>query len=205
MGRRPSRRCAAERTPQGRGRFGRDVDEAGEGPRDEHRYSQGRLYRSDEQRGAFVSPGRRAGLIELGAQDYVDACERLLQLGLTDIQQREIARVLLQCSGNVSRSSCTSSTSLTLLAHRRRPTTRTTPSSRTAWAPNRTRSRSHSNTASGTSFANSARRPSVARSSSRRLRTTERSQRSRRAECRTSPNCTRGASQRTFSVWPSSR
>ena len=30
-------------------------------------------------------------------QDYVDACERLLQLGLTDVQQREIARVLLQC------------------------------------------------------------------------------------------------------------
>ena len=36
-------------------------------------------------------------------QDYVDACERLLQLGLTDVQQREIARVLLQCSGNVRR------------------------------------------------------------------------------------------------------
>lgn len=35
-------------------------------------------------------------------QDYVDACERLLQLGLTDVQQREIARVLLQCCGNVS-------------------------------------------------------------------------------------------------------
>lgn len=41
----------------------------------------------------------------LHPQDYVDACERLLQLGLSDVQQREIARVLLQCSGNVSLSS----------------------------------------------------------------------------------------------------
>ncbi|GAA5963013.1 hypothetical protein JCM8115_002588 [Rhodotorula mucilaginosa] len=34
------------------------------------------------------------------SEDYVDACDRLLQLGLTDVQQREIARVLLQCCGN---------------------------------------------------------------------------------------------------------
>ncbi|GAA5973652.1 hypothetical protein JCM21900_006752 [Sporobolomyces salmonicolor] len=36
----------------------------------------------------------------MSSEDYVDACERLLQLGLSDVQQREIARVLLQCSGN---------------------------------------------------------------------------------------------------------
>jgi nucleolar MIF4G domain-containing protein 1 len=32
----------------------------------------------------------------------VDAYERLMKLTLTEVQQREIARVLLQCSGNVS-------------------------------------------------------------------------------------------------------
>ncbi|GAA6028747.1 hypothetical protein JCM8097_007375 [Rhodosporidiobolus ruineniae] len=36
----------------------------------------------------------------MSSEDYVDACERLLQLGLSDVQQREIARVLLQCCGN---------------------------------------------------------------------------------------------------------
>lgn len=34
-------------------------------------------------------------------QDYVDACDRLTQLNLTEIQQREIIRVLLHCCGNV--------------------------------------------------------------------------------------------------------
>jgi nucleolar MIF4G domain-containing protein 1 len=35
-------------------------------------------------------------------QDYVDACERLAQLNLTEVQQREIVRVLVNCCGNVS-------------------------------------------------------------------------------------------------------
>ena len=34
-------------------------------------------------------------------QDYIDACERLSQLSLTEVQQREIIRVLLHCCGNV--------------------------------------------------------------------------------------------------------
>lgn len=34
-------------------------------------------------------------------QDYLDACERLAQLGLTEVQQREIIRVNLHCCGNV--------------------------------------------------------------------------------------------------------
>ena len=34
-------------------------------------------------------------------QDYIEACERLSQLNLTEIQQREIVRVLLHCCGNV--------------------------------------------------------------------------------------------------------
>ena len=36
-----------------------------------------------------------------GDQDYVDACERLSQLNLSEIQQREIVRVILHCCGNV--------------------------------------------------------------------------------------------------------
>lgn len=34
-------------------------------------------------------------------KDYVDACERLSQLKLTEVQQREIVRVILHCCGNV--------------------------------------------------------------------------------------------------------
>ena len=34
-------------------------------------------------------------------QDYVDACERLAQLNLTEVQQREVVRVLVSCCGNV--------------------------------------------------------------------------------------------------------
>ena len=34
-------------------------------------------------------------------QDYVNACERLAQLNLTEIQQREVVRVLVNCCGNV--------------------------------------------------------------------------------------------------------
>lgn len=34
-------------------------------------------------------------------QDYVDACDRLSQLNLKEVQQREIVRVILHCCGNV--------------------------------------------------------------------------------------------------------
>ena len=36
-----------------------------------------------------------------GVKDYVDACERLGQLKLTEVQQREMVRVILHCCGNV--------------------------------------------------------------------------------------------------------
>lgn len=39
--------------------------------------------------------------INICTKDYVDACERLSQLNLTEIQQREIVRVILHCLGNV--------------------------------------------------------------------------------------------------------
>ncbi|KAF7977509.1 hypothetical protein HWV62_3486 [Athelia sp. TMB] len=40
------------------------------------------------------------GLSYMVWQDYVDACERLAQLNLTEVQQREIIRVILHCCGN---------------------------------------------------------------------------------------------------------
>ncbi|SCV73490.1 BQ2448_7416 [Microbotryum intermedium] len=42
-------------------------------------------------------------VVLMSGEDYADACDRLLKLGLTDVQQREIVRVLLQCSGNERR------------------------------------------------------------------------------------------------------
>ncbi|KAG1463225.1 hypothetical protein G6F55_002515 [Rhizopus delemar] len=36
----------------------------------------------------------------MSAEDYLDAFEKLLKLGLNEIQQREICRVMLQCTGN---------------------------------------------------------------------------------------------------------
>ncbi|KZS94270.1 MIF4G-domain-containing protein [Sistotremastrum niveocremeum HHB9708] len=35
----------------------------------------------------------------MSSEDYVDACERLSQLNLKDVQQREIMRVIVQCCG----------------------------------------------------------------------------------------------------------
>ncbi|KAF9073465.1 hypothetical protein BDP27DRAFT_1318955 [Rhodocollybia butyracea] len=39
-------------------------------------------------------------VVLMSSDDYVDACERLSQLKLTEVQQREIVRVLLHCCGN---------------------------------------------------------------------------------------------------------
>ncbi|TFY60458.1 hypothetical protein EVJ58_g5148 [Rhodofomes roseus] len=44
------------------------------------------------RRGVFV--------VLMSSEDYVDACERLSQLKLTEVQQREIIRVILHCCGN---------------------------------------------------------------------------------------------------------
>ncbi|CAO3592145.1 unnamed protein product [Absidia cylindrospora] len=47
---------------------------------------------TDIRRGIFVSI--------MGAEDYLDASEKLMKMALTEVQQREIPRVLLQCTGN---------------------------------------------------------------------------------------------------------
>ncbi|KAJ4477246.1 hypothetical protein J3R30DRAFT_3734177 [Lentinula aciculospora] len=39
-------------------------------------------------------------VVLMSSDDYVDACERLSQLKLTEVQQREIVRVVLHCCGN---------------------------------------------------------------------------------------------------------
>ncbi|KAJ3536451.1 hypothetical protein NM688_g6834 [Phlebia brevispora] len=43
---------------------------------------------------------RSVFVVLMSSEDYVDACERLSQLKLTEIQQREIIRVILHCCGN---------------------------------------------------------------------------------------------------------
>ncbi|ORX97413.1 hypothetical protein K493DRAFT_350072 [Basidiobolus meristosporus CBS 931.73] len=43
---------------------------------------------------------RSVFIILMTSDDYVDAFERLLKLGLKEVQEREIVRVLVQCSGN---------------------------------------------------------------------------------------------------------
>ncbi|OAX42500.1 ARM repeat-containing protein [Rhizopogon vinicolor AM-OR11-026] len=47
---------------------------------------------TDIRRGIFV--------VLMSSDDYLDACERLAQLSLTEVQQREIVRVNLHCCGN---------------------------------------------------------------------------------------------------------
>ncbi|TFK23605.1 hypothetical protein FA15DRAFT_656561 [Coprinopsis marcescibilis] len=47
---------------------------------------------SDIRRSIFV--------VLMSSEDYIDACDRLSQLNLTEVQQREIIRVLLHCCGN---------------------------------------------------------------------------------------------------------
>ncbi|KAK0500414.1 hypothetical protein EDD18DRAFT_827491 [Armillaria luteobubalina] len=39
-------------------------------------------------------------VVLMSSEDYVDACDRLSQLKLSEVQQREIIRVLLHCCGN---------------------------------------------------------------------------------------------------------
>jgi nucleolar MIF4G domain-containing protein 1 len=48
----------------------------------------------------YVRPRVVYKVVDTG-QDYVDACERLAQLNLTEVQQREVVRVLVNCCGNV--------------------------------------------------------------------------------------------------------
>ncbi|KAF8554475.1 ARM repeat-containing protein [Imleria badia] len=43
---------------------------------------------------------RSTFVVLMSSDDYLDACERLAQLNLSEVQQREIVRVILHCCGN---------------------------------------------------------------------------------------------------------
>ncbi|KAL5485817.1 SGD1 [Sanghuangporus weigelae] len=53
-----------------------------------------------KKQGMNTDVRRSIFVVLMSSDDYVDACDRLAQLNLTEIQQREIIRVLLHCCGN---------------------------------------------------------------------------------------------------------
>ncbi|KAG2154054.1 hypothetical protein DEU56DRAFT_952103, partial [Suillus clintonianus] len=71
---------------------------------------QGGEAESDVSTAALLKLARKQGMntdirrsifvVLMSSDDYLDACERLAQLGLTEVQQREIIRVNLHCCGN---------------------------------------------------------------------------------------------------------
>ncbi|KAF7374789.1 MIF4G/MA4-domain-containing protein [Mycena sanguinolenta] len=58
------------------------------------------LLKLAKKQGMNTDIRRSIFVILMSSDDYVDACERLSQLSLTEVQQREIVRVLLHCCGN---------------------------------------------------------------------------------------------------------
>lgn len=97
--------------------------------------------------------------LSLKHQDYIDACERLNQLNLTDVQQREIIRVVLHCCGQVRYSGLNKSSSSRLC--RKNHTILTTASFANNCVVHRTLTRSRYSSACGTFFENWAKHLSV--------------------------------------------
>ncbi|KAG6856902.1 hypothetical protein H0H87_012483 [Tephrocybe sp. NHM501043] len=60
----------------------------------------GDLIQLARKQGMNTDIRRSIFVVLMSSDDYVDACERLSQLNLTEVQQREIVRVLLHCCGN---------------------------------------------------------------------------------------------------------
>ncbi|KAF5367452.1 hypothetical protein D9758_003658 [Tetrapyrgos nigripes] len=58
------------------------------------------LLKLAKKQGMNTDIRRSIFVVLMSSDDYVDACERLSQLKLTEVQQREIIRVLLHCCGN---------------------------------------------------------------------------------------------------------
>ncbi|EJF64960.1 MIF4G-domain-containing protein [Dichomitus squalens LYAD-421 SS1] len=58
------------------------------------------LLKLAKKQGMNTDIRRSIFVVLMSSEDYVDACERLSQLKLTEIQQREIIRVILHCCGN---------------------------------------------------------------------------------------------------------
>ncbi|KLO12747.1 ARM repeat-containing protein [Schizopora paradoxa] len=66
----------------------------------EQRESESGLHKLARKQGMNTDVRRSIFVVLMSATDYLDACERLGQLKLKEIQQREIIRVLLHCCGN---------------------------------------------------------------------------------------------------------
>lgn len=60
------------------------------------------LIKLAKKQGMNTDVRRQIFVAIMGAEDYLDAAERINRLKLTEIQQREVVRVLLHCLGNVS-------------------------------------------------------------------------------------------------------
>ncbi|KIP05858.1 hypothetical protein PHLGIDRAFT_107708 [Phlebiopsis gigantea 11061_1 CR5-6] len=58
------------------------------------------LLKLAKKQGMNTDIRRSIFVVLMSSEDYVDACERLAQLNLTEVQQREIIRVILHCCGN---------------------------------------------------------------------------------------------------------
>ncbi|KAJ3907916.1 hypothetical protein F5879DRAFT_1008029 [Lentinula edodes] len=58
------------------------------------------LLKLAKEHGMNTDIRRSIFVVLMSSDDYVDACERLSQLNLTEVQQREIVRVVLHCCGN---------------------------------------------------------------------------------------------------------
>ncbi|KAJ7773440.1 hypothetical protein B0H16DRAFT_1660470 [Mycena metata] len=81
-----------------------------QGPQDETATATITPRQEDSGNSALLKLARKQGMntdirrsvfvVLMSSDDYVDACERLSQLNLTEVQQREIVRVLLHCCGN---------------------------------------------------------------------------------------------------------
>lgn len=58
------------------------------------------LLKLAKKQGMNTDIRRSIFVVLMSSEDYVDACERLSQLNLTEVQQREVIRVLVNCCGN---------------------------------------------------------------------------------------------------------
>ncbi|KAI0264458.1 hypothetical protein BC834DRAFT_924661 [Gloeopeniophorella convolvens] len=58
------------------------------------------LLKLAKKQGMNTDIRRSIFVVLMSSDDYVDACERLAQLNLTEVQQRDVVRVLLNCCGN---------------------------------------------------------------------------------------------------------
>ncbi|EIM24158.1 ARM repeat-containing protein [Wallemia mellicola CBS 633.66] len=61
------------------------------------------LIKLAKRQGMNTDVRRNIFIILMSSEDYIDACDRLSNLGLTEVQQREIIRVILHCGGNEKR------------------------------------------------------------------------------------------------------